>query len=433
MRKYEKYKPSGIEWLGEIPEHWEVKRVKEIFRNIGSGTTPPSGDQTYYEDFGINWLQTGDLNDGYILETSKKVTQKARDEYSTLKLYPKESLVIAMYGATIGKMGYLKIKTTTNQACCVLSYLKYNNERYVFYQLLSMKSFVISLSTGGGQPNINQDIVKFLKITLPSFVEQTAIANYLDTKTAAIDRKIELLTAKADKYKALRRSLINETVCRGLNPNASLKDSGIEWIGMIPEHWEVDRLKNLCIYISRGITPDYVENSEFKVINQATFSQGFFDEENIKFTTKSDKRAEAKVNDIIVASTGGGVLGKVYFIDVLSGKYFSDSHVTTIRTNLNRLNPKYLFYFLSINFDLINGIMAKGSTNQTELQRDSLLGFNWCIPPIEEQTAIAQYLNEKTTQIDTILTNINNQINKLTQLRKTLINDVVTGKIKVAD
>jgi len=205
-------KQSGIDWIGEIPEHWEVKRVKEIFRNTGSGTTPPSGDETYYDDFGINWLQSGDLNDGFITETSKKITQKAKDEFSTLKLYREGSLVIAMYGATIGKMGYLNIKTATNQACCVLSNLFHNNKMYLFYQLLSMKLYIISLSTGGGQPNINQDIVRFLKLAVPPISEQIQIANYLDDKTAQIDNIVSNIEQQINKLTQLRKSLINDVV-----------------------------------------------------------------------------------------------------------------------------------------------------------------------------------------------------------------------------
>jgi len=205
-------KDSGIEWIGMIPEHWEVKRVKEIFRNTGSGTTPPSGDQTYYDDNGFNWLQTGDLNDSFITETSKKISQKAVAEFSTLNRYSKNSLVIAMYGATIGKMGYLNIDTTTNQACCVLTNPIGNNSQYLFYQLLSMKQFIISLSTGGGQPNINQDIVRFLRLCVPDLQEQTAIANYLDSKTTQIDIILTNISTQISKLTQLRKTLINDVV-----------------------------------------------------------------------------------------------------------------------------------------------------------------------------------------------------------------------------
>ena len=113
-------KDSGVEWIGDIPEHWDVKKNTHLFNKIGSGTTPTSSDLSYYDSGDINWLQTGDLNNDYIVATSRKINQKAMSKFSSLKLYDENSLVIAMYGATIGKVGLLKIKSTTNQACCVL-------------------------------------------------------------------------------------------------------------------------------------------------------------------------------------------------------------------------------------------------------------------------------------------------------------------------
>lgn len=117
MKRYEKYKASNVAWLGEIPESWSMKKLAYGFKKIGSGTTPTAGDQDYYFDGEYNWLQTGDLTDGEINSTSKKITQKAINDFTSLKFYEKGSLVIAMYGATIGKTGLLNIKTTTNQAC----------------------------------------------------------------------------------------------------------------------------------------------------------------------------------------------------------------------------------------------------------------------------------------------------------------------------
>ena len=124
MKRYDKYKESGVEWIGEIPEHWEALKVSRVYGIIGSGTTPKTDSKDYYAEQGEYWLQTGDLNDGRIKDTSKKITIKALTDLR-LKKYSIDSLVIAMYGATIGKVGLLDIETTTNQACCVLSKSKY--------------------------------------------------------------------------------------------------------------------------------------------------------------------------------------------------------------------------------------------------------------------------------------------------------------------
>ncbi len=198
-------------------KNWQVHRIKELFKIIGSGSTPDSNTESYYDDNGINWLQTGDLNDGLITSTSKKISELALRKYSTLKTYKKGSLVVAMYGATIGKIGLLEIDTTTNQACCVMSEPKNINTKFLFYWFLNNKEFIISLATGGGQPNISQDTIKFLNVSHPDIEKQIEIVNYLDKKTSTIDSIVEKITIEIDSLKTYRRALINEAVTGKLN------------------------------------------------------------------------------------------------------------------------------------------------------------------------------------------------------------------------
>lgn len=205
-------KDSGIEWLGEIPAHWEVKRLSWCFETIGSGTTPKAGREEYYFNGEFNWLLTGDLTDGYILDTSKKVTQKALNDHTSLKNYPVNSIVMAMYGATIGKLGILKIPTTVNQACCVMANPIHLSHKFAFFLLLAARKEIINLSYGGGQPNISQELIKSFRVQVPPFEEQQSIVRHIETECALIDAKkakteklIELLT----EY---RTSLISEVV-----------------------------------------------------------------------------------------------------------------------------------------------------------------------------------------------------------------------------
>ena len=205
-------KDSGVEWLGEIPEHWEVKKLNYCFRQIGSGTTPTSGKPEYYENGEFNWLQTGDLNDSEITETSKKITQKALDDNSTLRFYPIDSIVIAMYGATIGKTGFLKIETTTNQACCVLSKPKNMFPKFVFYWFNAVKKHIISLSYGGGQPNINQEQIRSLKIQQPPINEQKLIVVLIENELNRLSVIIEKFNKQIDLLQEYRTTLISEVV-----------------------------------------------------------------------------------------------------------------------------------------------------------------------------------------------------------------------------
>lgn len=204
-------KDSGVEWIGEIPESWDCTKLGWIYMNMGSGTTPDTNNLNYYSEDGVNWLQTGDLNDSEVIMTSKHVTELAIKERG-MKLYPAGSIVIAMYGATIGKVGLLKIETTTNQACCVLPNVDNMYNRYVFYTVQSSKTALLAKSAGGGQPNISQTIIKEHKIPIPSLDEQFVIADYLDSKTSKIDTAIKSLEAQRDDLNALKQSIISEAV-----------------------------------------------------------------------------------------------------------------------------------------------------------------------------------------------------------------------------
>ena len=204
-------KESGVEWIGKVPEHWEVMKTSLLYTNIGSGTTPSTSKQEYYEDDGFCWLQTGDLNEGYITDTSKKISKVAVKDYK-LRFYPVGSIVIAMYGATIGKIGLLKIPTSTNQACCVLPYSNKMNEMYAFYVCQIAKSQMLLEAVGGGQPNISQDIIKKLKLPVPPLCEQQAIAVYLDGRCSEIDKAIATQQKRIALLQELRQSVIKEAI-----------------------------------------------------------------------------------------------------------------------------------------------------------------------------------------------------------------------------
>lgn len=206
-----KMKDSGVEWIGEIPDHWEKRKLTWIFNVIGSGTTPTS-DNTDYYDGETPWLNTGDLNDGYISSTSKSVTKLALNEFTSLRIFPINSLVLAMYGATIGKLGITKIETTTNQACCVMASPVDSDVRFLFYWFLGNRNEIINLSQGGGQPNISQNIIKALRIFCPPFDEQVEIAQILDKKSLEISNVVEVVKIQIDKLKEYRQSLIYEAV-----------------------------------------------------------------------------------------------------------------------------------------------------------------------------------------------------------------------------
>ncbi len=245
-RKPYELKETDIEWVGEIPEDWDTPKIKWLFKQITSGSTPSSTNRKYYDGGTIPWVQTGDLNDGAINDTSKKITRAGLQENSALKLFPEKTLLIVMYGATIGKLGMLENKAATNQACCALIKPRNTISEFIFYWLYGKRKEIVSLAYGGGQPNISQDVVKNLRLGLPPLPEQRSIATFLDRKKEAIDGLIQKKEQLIERLKEKRQALITKAVTKGLDPDVPMKDSGIEWLGEIPEHWEVKRISHLA-------------------------------------------------------------------------------------------------------------------------------------------------------------------------------------------
>lgn len=203
---------TKIEWLEKIPKHWETSKVKHFFKKIGSGTTPSRSKDEFF-DGEMGWINSGDLNNGYVKSSENTITKKALKEYSSLQKYPPGTLIVAMYGATKGKVGILDFPSTINQACCALLQPRHAvNTKFVFYSLIGLKNALVSTSYGGGQDNISQSKVKNFLIASPPFKEQEKIVNYLNKEIAQIDRLINKTKNSIDKLKEYRTALISAAV-----------------------------------------------------------------------------------------------------------------------------------------------------------------------------------------------------------------------------
>lgn len=205
-------KDSGVEWLGEVPAHWRVWKIAHAFGSIGSGTTPRSDNLSFYENGNTPWLNTGDLNDGELYKCERSVTKIALAEYSTLKLYRENSLAIAMYGATIGKLAILRFSTTVNQACCVFGESEIVSIKFLFYWLFAFRRQIISLAIGGGQPNISQETLRNLRLACPNMAEQSSIIDYLDLESAKFDELAEKSNRAIEMLQERRTALISAAV-----------------------------------------------------------------------------------------------------------------------------------------------------------------------------------------------------------------------------
>jgi type I restriction enzyme S subunit len=280
---------------------------------------------------------------------------------------------------------------------------------------------------------------KFGAITVPfpSTSEQEAIAHYLDTKTAQIDRKIDLLTQKVTLYSNLKQSLINETVTRGLDKSVPMKDSGIEWIGEVPKHWDIYRAKDTVKRIGNGVTPRggsevYTESGVPLLRSQNVYDDGLRIE-NVSFIPmeihNEMRNSQLKASDILINITGASI-GRTCMVPVNLGVANINQHIAFLRIK-TWFNAAYISLFLKSYFVKNYIQIEQNGASKEAFNLNQIANIPLVLPPLEEQKAIADYLDTKTAQIDQIIQTINTQIEKLKELRKTLINDVVTGKIKV--
>lgn len=451
-RSEEEMKDSGVEWLGRVPRNWSNNKIAREFEIIGSGTTPLSSNMEYYNGH-INWLLTGDLNDDYIYDTSRKITKKALKDYSTLKIYTENSLIIAMYGATIGKVGITKINTTTNQACCVLSKPINLNIKFIYYWFLANKNEIINLGRGGGQPNISQDLIKSLKFSKPSCIEQNSIVKFLDQKTAQFDSIISKKEALIQKLQEAKKSLISEVVtgkvkvvktCDGYElverDRDEMKDSGVEWLEKIPVTWCVSKLKHLVAtritdgphetptLVDEGVpflSAEAIVDSKISIPNM----RGYITEEQYDIYAKKSRVCR---EDILFCKSGS-TTGKSALVKS-NIKFAIWSPLAIIRANTKKINIINLFYVIQSSYFRVQVENYWSFGTQPNIGMGTL--ENLYIPYStnnQEQHNICEYLEKNIESIDRLINKVINQINYLKEAKQSLISEAVTGKIEILD
>lgn len=426
------YKDSGIGWIGDIPNDWDVKRIKYAVAEMGSGTTP-SSDNSHFYGGDIPWIQSGDLyNTPLITKTSKTVTEQAFQSCSALKIFHKPYIVIAMYGASVGNVSVSLIDACTNQACCVIKPNANNNLAYLKYWLEICKTDFINKSVGGGQPNISQDKIREQAYICPSLEEQQIIVEYLDSKTASIDSAIQAQKTIVEKLKEYKQAVITEAVTKGLNPDAEMKDSGIEWIGEIPKDWNVLRLK-FCLSepLKYGANESGVEyDSElprYIRITDINVDGSLKDEGKLSLTDETATDFLLKDGDILFARSGATV-GKSFIYRSKYGRSAFAGYLIKASVN-NRLIADFLNYItLSYYYDAWKNQIFTQATIQN-IGADKYNQLPVILPSKSEQQQIVEYLNSKTATIDKAIEQKNAIIEKLEEYKKSIIYNAVTGKI----
>lgn len=413
---------------------WKDYRIKDICCDIGSGTTPKSTNARFYDNGTYCWLNTGDLNDALVFQSSQHITDAALAAYPSLKKYPKDTIIVAMYGATIGKVGLLTFDSYVNQACCAMVINKtIANPLFVLYYLLTYKPQLVKESFGGTQPNVNQFKVATIRIAIPPLEEQGRIVSYLNDKTGKIDARVSLLTKKRDAYQRLKKALISRVVTKGLNPNAKFKPSGVDWIGEIPEGWEVKRIKEigslkLGKMLSEKPIPGYKLCKYLKSKNIGHLYLNMDSVEEMYFSEEEMNQLMLHKEDLLLSE--GGEVGKTA---IWNGELEECGIQNSVHklTTFKGFSPKYYLYYsymLSDNgyYKSIVNLVSIMHLTYEKLRRVVVLA-----PPLSEQQSIASYLDEKCSEIDANIANLEKQIEKYKELKRALISEVVTGKRRV--
>ncbi|GAA3758880.1 restriction endonuclease subunit S [Flavobacterium ginsengiterrae] len=435
MKKYNNYKDSGIEWIGEIPEDWKISRI-----GYNSILTVPQRDKPKELTGEVPWLRIEDFEGKYV-STSKSGQGVSLETISemNLKVYPIGTVLTAC-SCTMGKTAIVEKPLITNQTFIGITPNEKLHTDFLYYFLLSSTQYLNSISTGAIQSYLSRDEFSKIRIPLPDKFIQIEIANYLDHKTTQIDN----LIAKKEQFITLlqeeRTAVINQAVTKGLDPTVKMKDSGIEWLGEIPEHWEEARIKNVVKIIGRigfrgYTTEDLVQKGEGAIsLSPSNIKNHILNIEDCTYLSweKYHESPEIKIfeNDIILVKTGS-TIGKVAIIPSHTPEMTLNPQLVVFKDI--KLNQLFLYYMMVSNYfqGYFSVYTAGGST--PAISQEKINNFKITFPKIEEQINISNFISKKEIEIKNIISKTQQEIELLKEYKTALISEVVTGKVDVRD
>jgi len=432
MKKYEAYKDSGIAWIGMIPEGWETLKMKSVFSVI-AGATPDSSETTFW-DGDIVWVTPADFKskDHYISEGKRFISQKGYESCATT-IVPAGSIVVSKR-APIGSVVIARKDLCTNQGCLSFVPTPKANSNFYYYALSVFTEALEMYGTGTTFKEISAFDFSNFRIPYPTLAEQQAIADYLDYKVGQIDTSVADINTQIEDLKAYRQAVISEAVTKGLNPDAPMKDSGIEWIGMIPEGWECTKLAWLYSNMGSGTTPDSSNYSYYSENGTNWLQTGDLNDGVITSTSKhvTDLALQEKglkiypVGSVVIAMYGA-TIGKVGLLSIET----TTNQACCVLPPTEIMNNKYVFYLMQSSKQILISKSVGGG--QPNISQAIIKEHRVPTPSLAEQKAIADYLDEKTSKIDTAIKSLENQRDDLNALRQTVISEAVTGKIDLRD
>ena len=433
FRRYPVYKDSGIEWPGEIPAHWDVKKIKR-FCLVRRGASPrPIDDPAYFDDEGkYAWVRIADVtaSEKYLETTTQRLSELGKSK--SVSLEPGE--LFLSIAATVGKPIIARIK------CCIHDGFVYfvglhENREYLYY-LFSCGEAYKGLGKLGTQLNLNTDTIGDIYVPLPQPAEQRAIVQFLDRETARIDglvarkeRLIELLQEK-------RTALITRAVTRGLDPNAPMKDSGLEWLGEIPAHWRIAPVyARYEVALGKMLDAKRVTGESsgryLRNVDVQWDAVNVEDLPEMDFAPSERNRYLLRPGDLLVCE--GGEAGRTAIWGGEIYECFYQKAIHRVRPRSETEIPRF-FYFLMYALAKRGVFTARGNPNTIDhLTSVQLRHYRMPFPATSEQRALTSLLDRETAKIDALIAKVRKAINHLKEFRTALISAAVTGKIDVRE
>jgi type I restriction enzyme S subunit len=439
-RRYNTYKDSGVEWLGEIPEHWNLQKLKSFLTVHGRiGFRGYTVNDLVNKGEGAITISPSNMGESEMLW--KKVSYLSwKKYYESPEIIVNEGDLLIVKTASIGKIAYvreLKEKATINPQILILKNIKID-KNYFYYQLLSnvIQHQLQTEKIGSTIYTISENKILNFIATVPPLSEQTKIAQFLDDKTTKIEDAIAIKAQQINLLKERKQILIHKAVTRGLNPNVKLKDSGVEWIGEIPEGWEVKKVKHVTYKIGSGVTPSgggttYLD----KGIPLLRSQNIFFDKielDGVAFISdkvhQSMNNSQVFKGDVLLNITGGSI-GRCYFVD-LDIPLNVNQHVCILRPN-KKITTLYLNSLIASPVGQNQIWFHQQGGGREGLNFQALKNFSIPFPPLSEQKEISIYIETASQKIETAISLKQQEIAKLKEYKSSLINSVVTGKVRV--
>lgn len=430
--KYPKMKDSGIEWIGKIPNNWKPIKLGHYTKIVRGGSPRPAGDPRFFDGDHTPWITVNEVTEPtgkYLISTKTSLTE---DGVKQSRLISEGTLLFSNSGATLGVPKISKISGCINDGS--IAFLNVSNNlsiHFLYYSLEIQTDRLREQQKGHGQPNLNTELVSVIQITLPTLTEQKQITSYLDEKTAEIDDEITKNQNLIKLLEEKKESEINRAVTKGLDDTVPMKDSGIEWIGEIPEEWEILQFKRFST-LRQGLQIPISERfkipgkNRFEYITIKSIHQK--KSSTIKeYVENPSSRVICNSENVLMARTGN--TGEV--VTGVSGVFHNNFFL--IDFNEKMIQKEYLVYSLKISSlkELI--LLFAGVTTIPDLNHGDFLSLSLCIPSKTEQKQIVSYLDKKTAKIDSLISKIQLQISNLQEFRESLISSVVTGKICVTN